>query len=194
MTELKKIAYAKTFIDKLADGVNPLDDSQIPDSDLVNNVRISRCFYYVSEILRQVIDNGGVNTKKSHRRGREEFSLTDDQYGTLQVGEIPVNVSEISDQVNKLIDTESMKKLPAAAITDWLAHIGALEIVTKANGKHSKIPTEIGRSLGIFTEERMGQYGAYNIVFYSTDAQKFIIDNLPAIIAYRKDKKSNITQ
>jgi len=60
MTELEKIAYAKSFIDKLANGVNPIDDSTIPDSDMVNNVRLSRCFFYVSDILRQVIENGGI--------------------------------------------------------------------------------------------------------------------------------------
>ena len=45
MTELEKIAYAKMFIDKLANGINPLDDSKIPDGDIVNNVRLSRCFF-----------------------------------------------------------------------------------------------------------------------------------------------------
>ena len=39
MTELEKIEYAKSFIDKLANGVNPIDDSLIPDDDVVNNVR-----------------------------------------------------------------------------------------------------------------------------------------------------------
>ena len=53
MTELEKIEYAKSFIDKLANGVNPLDNSVIPDGEIVNNVRLSRCFFYVSDILRQ---------------------------------------------------------------------------------------------------------------------------------------------
>ena len=30
MTELEKITYAKSFIDKLANGINPLDDTPIP--------------------------------------------------------------------------------------------------------------------------------------------------------------------
>ena len=47
MTELEKIAYAKSFIDKLANGINPLDDTPIPDDDIANNVRLSRCFFYV---------------------------------------------------------------------------------------------------------------------------------------------------
>ena len=50
MTELEKIEYAKSFIDKLANGINPLDDTPVPDGDIANNVRLSRCFFFVSEI------------------------------------------------------------------------------------------------------------------------------------------------
>ena len=71
MTELEKIEYAKSFIDKLADGINPLDDTPLREEDAANNVRLSRCFFYVSDILRQVIENGGVgksSTLKLKRR------------------------------------------------------------------------------------------------------------------------------
>ena len=60
MTELEKIAYAKSFIDKLANGINPLDDTPVSENDIVNNVRISRCLFYISEILDRVIENNGV--------------------------------------------------------------------------------------------------------------------------------------
>ena len=73
MTDLEKIEYAKSFIDKLANGINPLDDSPIPDNDIANNVRLSRCFFYVSDILRQVIENGGVQpTKVTKQRKKED--------------------------------------------------------------------------------------------------------------------------
>ena len=77
MTELEKIAYAKSFIDQLAEGVNPLDGTPIPEGDIANNVRLSRCFFYVSDILRQVIDNGGVAPVKAIKTGgKPEFSLS----------------------------------------------------------------------------------------------------------------------
>ena len=60
MTELERIAYAKSFIDKLANGINPLEDTPIPEDDIVNNVRLSRCFFYVSDLLRQVYDDRSV--------------------------------------------------------------------------------------------------------------------------------------
>ena len=56
MPELQKIAHAKSYIDKLANGVNPLDDTPIPEDDIANNVHLSRCFFLVSDILRQVLE------------------------------------------------------------------------------------------------------------------------------------------
>ena len=77
MTELEKIEYAKGFMDKLANGINPLDGTPIPDGDIVNNVRLSRCFFYVSDILRRVIENGGtelVRPPKSSKPKKKRLS------------------------------------------------------------------------------------------------------------------------
>lgn len=41
MTELEKIKRAKMYMDKLANGINPLDDTVVPDEDIVNQVRLS---------------------------------------------------------------------------------------------------------------------------------------------------------
>ena len=60
MTELEKIKRAKIYMDKLANGINPIDETMVPDEDVVNNVRISRCFFFVSDVLQQVIENGGT--------------------------------------------------------------------------------------------------------------------------------------
>ena len=45
MTELEKIAYAQTFIEKLANGINPLVDPPMSENEIANNVRLSRCFF-----------------------------------------------------------------------------------------------------------------------------------------------------
>lgn len=64
MTELEKIKYTKIFIDKLANGINPIIDTAVKDDDVVNNVRVTRCFFYISDILRQIIENGGNKQKE----------------------------------------------------------------------------------------------------------------------------------
>ena len=72
MTELETLERAKIYMEKLANGINPIDGSVIPDEDVVNNVRLSRCFFYVSDVLRQVIENGGVTPQKKSKK--EPFS------------------------------------------------------------------------------------------------------------------------
>ena len=77
MTELETLERAKMYMEKLANGINPIDGSMIPDEDVVNNVRLSRCFFYVADVLRQVIDNGGVTPQKKPKK--EAFALTAEQ-------------------------------------------------------------------------------------------------------------------
>ena len=54
MTELEIMQRAKAYIDQLANGINPIDGTCVADSDVINNVRISRCLFYVSDILKRV--------------------------------------------------------------------------------------------------------------------------------------------
>ena len=46
-----KVTVALDWITKLANGMNPIDGSILPDSDIVNNVHISRCLFFVSNLL-----------------------------------------------------------------------------------------------------------------------------------------------
>jgi hypothetical protein len=191
MTELEKIEYAKSFIDKLANGINPLDDPSIPEGDTVNNVRLSRCFFYVSDILRQVIDNGGVNPPpKTPKVGKQAFSLTDEARAALKVTNTTLTVSEIADYLNDTIDETTTDKISAAAINSWLVDIGFLEVVEMPNGKTRKNPTPDGAELGLITEDRVGQYGAYTIVLFGAPAQTFVYDHVDAIVEHHLTEKA----
>ena len=147
MTELEKIEYTKGFVDKLAEGINPIDGTPIAEGDLLNNVRISRCMYYVSDILRRVIENGGTESKKPAKRGRAPFALSDSaRRGLIPVDE-PLRISQVTSLINEKVDPETMKNLRSGVITRWLLGIGALEEVQLPSGKETKLPTPQGRSL-----------------------------------------------
>ena len=189
MTELEKIAYAKSFIDKLANGINPVDDTPIPEGDIANNVRLSRCFFYVSDILRQVIENGGTVVNQSARVRKQEFSLTSSERARLLVSEKALTVTEIANYLNGHINQEITKKITGASINDWLMSIGLLEIVKLQNGKQRKQPTVQGNEMGIFVDERNGQFGQYYVVLFTSDAQQLIYDNIEAIVSFKQAKK-----
>ena len=181
MTELEKIQRAKMYIDKMANGINPIDDAPAADSDMINNVRLSRCLFYVSDVLRQVIDNNGVIGKV--KSSKKAFFLSADSINNFSFSETPIPVSEITKRLNDLADLEACYKLKHSAITNWLTSIGALEIRELADGRNTKRPTEQGQTLGISSEKRTGMNGEYVVVVYSKDAQQFIVDNIEAIVA-----------
>lgn len=181
MTELEKIAYAKSFIDKLANGINPIDDQPVAEYDVVNNVRLTRCFFYVSDILRQVIENGGTTPPK--KKTKFAFNITQEQLSQYPYSETPISISEIAKKINALVDTEHMKQLSYKQLTGWLLSINALAEQPTVNGKSQKRPTETGRQLGITLETRNGMNGEYQVVVYNKEAQAFILDNIDAIIS-----------
>ena len=186
MTELEKIAYAKSFIDKLANGINPLDDTPIPDDDIANNVRLSRCFFYVSDILRQVYENGGVTKPK--RTPKIPFAVTLEQLEKFEYSAEPIAVSEIAKRIYAMADNENMEKVSYRQINQWLLNIGMLYLHDFGGNKPVKRPTEEGNQIGITVETRMGRYGEYRVVLYNEDAQRFILDNLDAVIATEAKK------
>lgn len=179
MTELETMERAKMYMEKLANGINPIDDSVVPDEDLINNVRLSRCFFYVADVLRQVIENGGVKPQKKVRH--IPFSLPIEERVRFEYSETPIPISEIAKRINALTD-EAMKPLTYRAIRDWLSSLGMLEDTLNSEGKTTKRPTQRGESMGVLMETRTGRNGPYFVVVYTLAAQHLILDNLDAIV------------
>lgn len=185
MTEIEKIKRAQVYIEKLANGINPLTEQEVPEGDVVNHVRISRCLFYVSGLLKQQIEKDDTlisqNSKKKGS-GKEPFSLPCADRLKYPFSETPIPISELTNRINGLIDTEKMVKLNYEHISNWLVEIGLLSLVTGADGVGSRVPTTKGTEFGISTERREGNNRTYTVVVYNREAQQFIIDNLDAAI------------
>ena len=68
MTDLEVMQRAKKYMDRLAQGIDPITGNEMPEDSLLNNVRLARCFFYVSGILQQVIDNGRTVGNKQQKK------------------------------------------------------------------------------------------------------------------------------
>jgi len=180
VTELEKLNRAKMYMDKLANGIDPITDTELPGDSTLNQVRLARCFFYVSDILRQVIENGGV-VKPGRSQKHLEFNLPAEKRGAFVFSGEPLRITEFAARLNGMINTD-MKKLPTTAITGWLLSKGFLAETENPSGKKSRLPTKRGEQIGITTELRQGQYGEFRLVLYNEAAQRFILDNLDAIL------------
>ncbi len=186
-TELDTMKHAKEYIDKLANGIDPFTGKPVPDDDIVNNVKLSRCFFYISGILEKVIENGGevtaektVEVIKPQKRGA--VVITDEARARFKCFINEVSLSTFTDMINKHIDSDVSVKLKGSAIADWLTVIGMLSEERLPNGKLKRVPTENGISEGIRLNEYLtpGGFPRYAIML-SPAAQQFILDNIDAI-------------
>ena len=183
-TELEILKHAKNYLDQLANGRNPLTGEVLPSEDIVNNVRISRCLFYASDVLRQVIDKGGLNkTKRS-----KPFSLTPEQLEKFEYFPKPNCLTAMIDRLNALADDPEMHKISYKNITAFLENQGYLQATLDGLGKKKRMPTERGLALGITAEERYGYYGAYTVLLYDNQAQHYIIDHLPEIAVFKSPR------
>ena len=183
MTELEIMQHAKDYLDKLAKGIDPLTGREVPEGELINNVRISRCLFYVADVLRQVIENGGVVGAPAKRGELAPYALPFEARSRYAFGDWPLSASQIAQRLNELVDLSAMQKLKTTSITKFLLQSGLLFEEEGSGGSKNKRPTEAGRKLGISTQQRSGQNGDYTAVVYDQQAQQFLLDNLDAIIA-----------
>jgi hypothetical protein len=179
MTDLEIMIRAKMYIDKLANGIDPLTDSEVPGDSVLNNARIVRCFFYISGVLEKVIENGGEVGRR--HKPTLPFEITDEQIASVQISEHPDYITHINDRIYEAVDNPEMKKPRYKAITNWLVKNNFMQEVV-VNGRTVKNVTSKGSSLGISKEYKNGQYGEYYATLYNSAAQRFILAHLREIL------------
>jgi hypothetical protein len=174
--EMDKLRLAKEYLDKLAVGAHPLTGEQLPEDTVLNNVELVRCFFFVSDILRQVIEKRG----RVKITGVKQFALTEEDRSRICLFDWPVAISILVRSINEAVSDLNMKKLLPTTVTAWLVEQGYLKVVEDARGRHKDV-TPKAREIGIFTEERISTHGPYLAILYDRRAQQFILDNLDNI-------------
>ena len=178
MTELEIMQRARMYLDKLARGIDPITDREVPEDSVLNNVRICRCLHYVSGVLDQVIANGGVVGK----REGTPFVIDRSRMGSIRLTESPVSLTEFTGNIVACMGDPGMKRPSANKITAWLLDRGLMELTTDPEGKQRRLPTEAGLRAGLSTARRMGQNGEYLAVYYDANIQRMILDHLEDIL------------
>lgn len=179
MTELDKIIRAKAYIDKLANGVDPFSDMEQKKDSVLQNTRLSRCFFFVSEILERVIENGGVVSAAGEK---VKFFITDEQKNNILITEESVGVNEIAKRINAVINSSSMQGATGVKINNWLAGQGYLRYETSGD-KKIRITDVKGEEAGIHTVDVTAPDGrTYKKNIFGKVMQQNIIDKINIIL------------
>lgn len=180
MTESEMIKRAKIYMEKLAMGINPLNDSPVPEGELINNVRLSRCFAFTAQMLERM-----TGSPKNSSKRRPPLSLDFEERYRFEYSDDPIPVSHIVKRLNNLLKEEKMLRFNTADITTWLMELDLLYSQPTKDGKYYRCPTPRGMEIGITLKIQSDSRGPYHVVVYNRNAQQFILDNLDAIINIR---------
>ena len=182
MTELEIMRRAKMYMEKLAQGIDPISDQEVPEDSVLNNMRLARCFFYVSGVLDQVIAGGG----KVVGTPQKDFSITAEELRRVNPTQEPIRITQFVDLIMNAINDPDRKKLKTTTITGWLIEKGFMSKQADAVGKSKRLPTAMGEQIGLTVKLREGQYGTYQAVYYSAEAQRFVLDHLQEMLQAEK--------
>lgn len=173
MEDKNKIAIAKDWVSKLANGINPLNGNAVKDDDIVNNVHISRCLFYVADILEKYSERK-VRNNSTRNIPFDLSSVQKEKYNYVDA----TSISAFARQIQSLIP-ENMQAVGYKSMTQWLIQSGFLiDSEPDKNGRTFKTPTENGKKIGIYSEERNGESGHYFVTLYNREAQRFLLEHL----------------
>ncbi len=115
------------------------------------------------------------SVKKKRKNQKQEFSLTAEQAEHFTYAE-KYYVSELKDELNRLIDTEVMKKVSTTPILDFFKEEGLIT-EKQVNGVWKKFATEYGAAEGIETVKKVSKAGMpYELLVYPENVQKMAVD------------------
>jgi hypothetical protein len=132
-------------LDKIANGINPIDNAPIENWTFLRDERMARCFIYISEVLERVIET-------ENKRGLS-FRITEEEMQRIVLPEGKIGVNQFAKCVNEVIDLRRTSKITGVELNRQLKKMGLLSEKIIAKDKRTTI-TEISNEHGIEHEMR----------------------------------------
>ena len=115
--DLKKLETAIIYLQRIADGNNPINNMPADEDSVLNNPNVIRCMFFVKEILEEVKRNKGCIGKKGRRSDKLDFPLEVLKLFNYKEDKA---ISVFVEQINTPVDEGVYQKLGYTIITRWL--------------------------------------------------------------------------
>ena len=120
--DIELLKRAKSHIDDMSNGINPISKAKVSKDDLINNPRISKCLFYVSRVLNDYL------VKEERKVPKPKFYLTEDEKKRFTYNGDLI-VSSLARKISDLKTNEDMRNLKCTSITNWLLSLEYLKVV-----------------------------------------------------------------
>ena len=171
MDEIERIAKAEKFVECLANGVHPITGEILSDT-VFDEPEMIRGLFFVRDVLQDYITRPRKSTK-------DKFTFTDDLHFEDILQDNPISLSPFVKKIKELNNGIGPN---AKLIWSFLIEKGYLYEETNADGKTSKIPTELGKQNGLSCVEKYTMYGkSYIVVVYNKQGQELLWNTIKEI-------------
>ncbi|MDO4490938.1 MAG: hypothetical protein Q4B85_07735 [Lachnospiraceae bacterium] len=177
---MNKLEVAMKYVDRMADGKNPVKNTAAEEDSILNNPNVIRCMYFIKEVLTAVKENDGIIGGKAPKPQKNPFPY--ECLSSFQYIE-DTTVSHFLAQLKALANDPDVSGIKVKTVTDWLTVNGYLVYVQdKYTGKKHPEVTEAGTEFGLYMNERTSMRGeSYISIMYSRKAQEYLAANLEKI-------------
>lgn len=69
--DIEKLEKSLTYVERIADGKNPINNMSADNDDVMNDPNVIRCMFFIKDVLSALKDNGGVIGKASEIKKKE---------------------------------------------------------------------------------------------------------------------------
>lgn len=178
--EQAKLDVAIKYVERIADGCNPVNNVPLENDDILNNPNIIRCMYFIKDVLEEVQKNGGMIGGKSGKGPALSFPVEVlDSFTYVE----DKSITHVLNQIYEPIADMNVKKVSVTKVTATLKEEGyLLDEPNPETGKTRKVPSMRGRELGIYTVEREYNGRIYESVTYNKNAQEHVVELIRKLI------------
>lgn len=155
----------------------PKNDTEMLNVLGVGSVKLSR---YGKDFLQVISEH---SSSENHNKNIEKNDLSNAQIYEFLCSKFaptdePVPISMLADMVNSILLQKTDIRLTAVKIANYLEENGLLKTI-KVDNKNLRLPTNLGKSIGIITIEKISSTGDnYQQVLYNKTAQIVMLEKL----------------
>ena len=169
-----KLDVAIKYVERIADGCNPVNNTPLDNNDILNNPNIIRCMYFIKDVLEEVRSNGGMIGGKTGKEPALPFPIEIlDRFAYVE----DKSITHVLNQIYEPIADMNVKKVSVMKVTAALKENGyLLDEANPETGKTRKVPSAKGKNLGIYLVEREYNGRMYESVTYNKNAQEYVVE------------------
>lgn len=162
------------FLHWIAKGVNPYTGELFSNDDLLRDRNVMVRLFELETELREF-------KKKPDKLKVKKYNLSSEIIEAIQIVEPETTIAPFAANIASA--TALGKNFVLKKIREFLVAYNYLEYMPASDNKPERRATELGERIGMFNKEITSQNGTtYSNVYYSVEAQKFLISKLAKIL------------